>query len=160
MLGSTAEAVIKESGDPVLVVGPRGEPTWTRTPGGVVVCVDDIVRGKAAVMHACEWAAALAVDITILSVTHPLDPAHFLDAQDAQGKLARLVREKGLTVHTEIIESSFVAGSLVDFADEAFSSMLVMATHSRDGLSRLALGSVTMGVLNSASCPVLVIPPG
>jgi hypothetical protein len=35
-----------------------------------------------------------------------------------------------------------------------------MAAHGRKGLARMALGSVTMGVVNSAPCPILVVPPG
>jgi len=44
-------------------------------------------------------------------------------------------------------------------AREGF-DLLMMVTHGRTGLSKLALGSITEAVLQHAPCPVLVIPAG
>jgi nucleotide-binding universal stress UspA family protein len=37
--------------------------------------------------------------------------------------------------------------------------LIIMATHGRDGLSRMFMGSVTEQVIRNAPCPVLAIPP-
>ena len=60
----------------------------------------------------------------------------------------------------QLFRSSFIGGALADFAEEPAATLMVMAAHRHRGLARAALGSTTMAVLNVASCPVLVIPPG
>ena len=37
--------------------------------------------------------------------------------------------------------------------------LIIMATHGRNGLSRMFMGSVTEQVIRNAPCPVLAIPP-
>jgi nucleotide-binding universal stress UspA family protein len=39
-------------------------------------------------------------------------------------------------------------------------SLLVLGSHGRHGFERLVLGSVTTKILHTATCPVLVVPPG
>jgi nucleotide-binding universal stress UspA family protein len=158
--GSVAEEVIRESSEPLLLVGPRGEPTWSQPTGRIVVCADGSTVGPTATDVACEWAKALDLEVAIVFVSHPLDIADAVRPEAVFDPLEEIVRAKGLPVHTYQMRSSFVAGSLTDLADEPETTMLVMAAHRRSGVARVALGSVTMGVLNSASCPVLVIPPG
>jgi nucleotide-binding universal stress UspA family protein len=51
------------------------------------------------------------------------------------------------------------AGQLVDEANRWPAAMLVVGTHARAGVGRLALGSVAMKVVHSSPCPVLVVPP-
>lgn len=157
--GSVAEAVIRESSEPLLLVGPRGEPSWSLPTGRIVVCADGSIVGPAATREACEWAKALGLAISIVFVSHPLDVTDAVLPEAVFEPLEEIVRAEGVPVHKDLIRSSFVAGSLTDLADEPETTMLVMAAHRHSSVARVALGSVTMGVLNSASCPVLVIPP-
>ena len=39
-----------------------------------------------------------------------------------------------------------------------FEALVVLGTHSRKGLDRALLGSVALGVLHHAPCPVLIAP--
>jgi len=48
---------------------------------------------------------------------------------------------------------------IVEFVKEQNIDLIVMATHGRTGIRRLAFGSVTEDVLHQASCPVVVIRP-
>jgi nucleotide-binding universal stress UspA family protein len=48
-------------------------------------------------------------------------------------------------------------GSIVHMADEQSPELLVIGTHGRTGLSRLALGSVAERVVETANCSVLVV---
>jgi nucleotide-binding universal stress UspA family protein len=50
------------------------------------------------------------------------------------------------------------AETIVENAASLGVDAIVMATHGRSGLSRWLLGSVTQKVLNTALCPVFVIP--
>lgn len=49
--------------------------------------------------------------------------------------------------------------AIVDYAEAVGADLIVMGTHGRSGLSRLALGSTAEGVLRRATCPVLTVGP-
>jgi nucleotide-binding universal stress UspA family protein len=49
------------------------------------------------------------------------------------------------------------AAEVVRIAGEKQVSLIVIATHGRTGLRRLALGSVAEHVIRHAPCPVLVV---
>ena len=49
--------------------------------------------------------------------------------------------------------------ALTQFASELEADLLVVGTHGLHGVARWILGSVTEGVVRSATCPVLVVPP-
>ncbi len=48
--------------------------------------------------------------------------------------------------------------SILQTADDRESDLIVIATHGRSGLSRLAFGSVAESVIRRATCPVFTIP--
>jgi nucleotide-binding universal stress UspA family protein len=158
--GSVAEEVIRDSAGPMLLVGPRGEPTWSHPKGRVLVCIDGTDAGEAATRQACDWASTLDLDVGLVFVGHPLDVEDAVHSDHLFAPLEEIVRTAGLPVRRHLVRSSFVAGVLTDLADEPETTMLVMAAHRHSEVARVALGSVVMGVLNSSSCPVLVIPPG
>jgi universal stress protein A len=49
------------------------------------------------------------------------------------------------------------AAEILRIAAEQQASLIVIATHGRTGLERLALGSVAERVIRAAPCPVLVV---
>ncbi len=159
--GSVAEEVIRGSADPLLLVGPRGEQTWSRPARRIVVCVDGSPTSRVETTHVCEWATELDLEVHLVCATHPLDVEGTEHPDAIFGPLEEIVRDQGLAVHrNQLFRSSFLAGALVDFAEEPPATLIVMAAHRHGGLSRATLGSTTMAVLNVASCPVLVVPPG
>lgn len=64
--------------------------------------------------------------------------------------------DKGFDITSEIKFGSVIE-TIVEVARQNF-DVIVMTTHGRTGLARLAMGSVAEGVLHKASCPVLLIP--
>jgi nucleotide-binding universal stress UspA family protein len=158
VLGSVTETVIREATRPLLLVGPRGAPTWSRPGQQIIVCVDGSASDGAAIAAACEWARALDLEVVLAFVSHPLDTEAATHPDELLGPLAELVRAEGVPVRAELLRSSFVAGALIDFSEDIEATMLVMAAHHHPAVTRIVLGSVTMGVLNGAVCPVLVIP--
>jgi nucleotide-binding universal stress UspA family protein len=160
LVGSVAEQVIRDSPDPLLLVGPRAGPRWDESARRMVVCVDGSDAGPPTVDAAATWARVLDLELRLVFVSHPLDVPDAVHPETVLGPLAERVRAAGLPVHTEAVRSSYVAGTLVDVAESPPATMLVMAARGRAGIARAALGSVTMGVVNIAPCPVLVVPPG
>ncbi len=157
--GSVAEDVIRASTEPILLVGPRGEPSWSRPARRVVACVDGTEAGRAATRQACAWAHALDLQVHLVFATHPLDVESTEHPETIFEPFAEIVRAEGLAVHAEqLFRSSFLGGALADFAEEPPATLIVMAAHRHTGLARAVLGSTIMAVLNVASCPVLVVP--
>jgi nucleotide-binding universal stress UspA family protein len=98
--------------------------------------------------------------VTLLRVVRPGDAAM---AQEARAELGRIVVE--LTgsvgrVHSAVVESSDVAGSILDSIDRLRIDLVIMRTHGRAGLNRAILGSVTQDVLASSAVPVMLVRPG
>ena len=61
-----------------------------------------------------------------------------------------------LPVQSRMLQATYVPGALADYADELPAMIVETGTHSRHGFSRFAVGSVTMGLVQLATCPVLV----
>lgn len=59
-------------------------------------------------------------------------------------------------VKTMLIRSASPADAICRLAEEQESTMIVMATHGRRGISRFFAGSVTERVVRHSTCPVLV----
>jgi nucleotide-binding universal stress UspA family protein len=56
-----------------------------------------------------------------------------------------------------VVHRGPVPASILSFADVQSVDLIVMGTHGRQGLDRLAMGSVTEKLLRKARCPVLVV---
>jgi nucleotide-binding universal stress UspA family protein len=53
-----------------------------------------------------------------------------------------------------------VAREILAETERTQANLLVLGSHGRHGFQRLVLGSVTTKILHTATCPVLVVPPG
>jgi nucleotide-binding universal stress UspA family protein len=62
-----------------------------------------------------------------------------------------------LAVDQCVKEAEDAAGAIVQAASECDSDLIVMGTHGRSGLGRLALGSVAEQFARKAACPVLLV---
>lgn len=78
------------------------------------------------------------------------------DRQDYLNRIAGWLAERGFKVSVDVRPGAVVE-TIVEVARAGY-DLIVMATHGRTGLSRVALGSVAEGVLRKAPCPVLIIP--
>ena len=157
--GSVAEDLLRRSLEPVLLVGPRGEDTWSRPAHRVVVCVDGSDAARVATHHACDWAKALDLEVHLVFATHPLDVESSESPGKVFGPFEDIVSAEGLRVQRDqLFRSSFIGGALADFADDPPATLMVMAAHRHGPVARSVLGSTTMAVLNVTTCPVLVIP--
>ena len=159
MLGSVAEGVVSHSPEPVVLAGPRGRPEALRGSGRMVICVDGSTTSETIIPHACEWANAMHLDVEVAFVVHPLDVEDAEHPDAVLGPVADRVANEGLTAHPVLLRSTYPAGALIDLAESSPASLLAMTTHTRRGIARAVLGSVTMGVVNSSPCPVLVTRP-
>ena len=74
-------------------------------------------------------------------------------------RASALVRQQGVECETALLES--VGGPAADFivsqAEEWPADLIVMGTHGRRGLRRLAMGSDAEGVMRRAPVPLMLV---
>ncbi len=164
VLGSVAEAVLREATGPVLLVGPHIESDPSST-SPIVVAVDTPGTAGALVPAAAELASTRSLGVRVLEVVAPA-PVPFSPEVDTMGwpedgSAAEAARASllslGIDVQSEIRRDVEPARAIVEFARELPASVVLVGTHARKGLARVALGSVAMQVVHRSRCPVLVI---
>jgi nucleotide-binding universal stress UspA family protein len=158
VLGSIAEEVVRQSRRPMVVIGRHCRDEWPGDARHLLVCVDGKSADEPVVPVAVEWAKALGLDVQVAVVVHPLDlevggfPREIVDAIVA--------RFAAGDVHATpvALRGSYTSGAIADYAGETPVALIAMNTHARGVGGRLALGSVAMGTVGLAVCPVLVVP--
>ena len=127
----------------------------------IVVALDGSERAERALPHAEALAARFGASLILLRVTaSPAEPAA-LDAErrEADRYLAALydrLRTQGLAVHYQRPEGS-PAASILEHARNQDADLIVLTSGGHSGGRRRALGSVAAAVVQTATCPVLVV---
>lgn len=128
----------------------------------ILCAIDSSPLAPRVLKHAAGLAGACGAHLTILTVVTSGDP-HQNDA-----KLAALLREvvpsgapylPNLRTQAVRVELGKPADAIVDMARDG-TDLIVAGTHSKSGLSRWLLGSTSTAILEYATCPTLLVPPG
>ncbi len=167
-LGSTAEALVRCSPVPVLLV--RNPPA--NRPARILVAVDD----SASALAAMRWAAMLAQRFDAeLTAYHAFRPVFVGAATSVSGLEAGKSLESDQLRQTEdwfeshvrnanlgtdvstVVESGDPASAVVAAQRGGNYDLVVLGTRGAGGVGQRLLGSVATAVLRGASCPVLVV---
>lgn len=154
LAGSIAEDVVRTSGLPAVLVGPKcaDDPTFE---GPVLVAVDGSERSNVIVPVASAWALALGTTAVLVHVFHPLDVETATRPESVVGDaLGRFDDE--VEVETRLVRGHDAGSVIVDVAREVQPALVAVASHGRTGLARVTLGSVATAVLRQSEWPVLV----
>lgn len=142
----------------------------------ILVATDGSPLSKKAVASAIALAALNGAELVALTVV-PRYPTNYFDgaavftpedigriekqwAEAAQASLDAVTEEAqahGVKVTTATVGSDLVAEAIIAAAKKHASDLIVMASHGRQGLKRLLLGSETQHVLTHSELPVLVL---
>jgi nucleotide-binding universal stress UspA family protein len=140
----------------------------------VIASTDLSETGDAAIPHAVRWALDQGATLVLVHVVddYPLpNPlyAHYypIPTEEQQHKVASRaraalraqlppeLRQPGRS--SIVVSRGDPAREIIRVASEAPDPVIVIASHGRTGLARLALGSVAERVIRAAHCPVLVV---
>ena len=181
--GSVADALMRHSGVPVLLVRPNAHAeavapaTTAGGPPRVVIALDGSALAEEVVHAALEVGRAMDAEYTLLRVVNPFGMSHDLSAVFApvMGKtmaeehaaealtylthIAWWMRDRGLRAETSVIVSERPAEIISSEAARLGAALVAVATHGRSGLPRVLVGSVASEVLSSATVPVLLYRP-
>ena len=163
LLGSVAEAVVHDSDRAVLLVGPAVRHDPVPTFDLMLVALDGS-RFAEQVMPVVErWHESIGTRPWLIQVQDPALVAvaarTHSDVQET-GYLRRVagrLERKGIDVDYDVLHDRDPAWAIARFADDLPASVVAVATHARRGAARMVLGSVAIGVVHRAHCPVLVV---
>lgn len=101
---------------------------------------------------------SITIDPTFVSPMM-IDSIYSQEAAKAKAKIAKLAeKQAGEAVRIQTtVQLGFAADSILSFAKEHDTSLIVMGTHGRRGLDRLVMGSTTEHILRKSHCPVLAV---
>jgi nucleotide-binding universal stress UspA family protein len=167
LLGSVAEAVLRKSPVPVLVVRPfwTSEEAPSRDVEGcpvrtLLVPVDGSDLSGLVVPAALEFAALFDPRVLLLRVLDPRRKAYGArELEDAWSHLqgmAKPFERKGIET-LPLIERGDPVEEILQTAVFHEVDLIAMTTQGRSGIGRLVMGSVTEQVLRRAPVPLLVV---
>ena len=164
ILGSTAEHVVRYANCPVLVARPSPE-------GKVLAATDFSDPALPAVAAGAAEARRRKADLTIIhamDLTPVMSPFYGefygVPPMDLSDQMRELWRQRlDECVHHfkakggGLLRDGPAAPAILSAASELPAQLLVVGTHGRTGLSRIALGSVAEAVVRGAPCSVLTV---
>jgi len=171
ILGSTADRVIRKAPCPVLAV--RSETAFP--PVRVEIPVDLSPISAHALREGLGFLAQIgapAAETEVLFVLNPFEVGGSINFTPEQ--IQRFAGEelgRFLTANlpenppantrpgTTRVRSGYEREEILAALKERGADLAVLGTHGRGGFERLMIGSVAAGVLRSASCNLLIIPP-
>jgi nucleotide-binding universal stress UspA family protein len=167
MLGSTADRVIRKAPCPVLAV--RSEAAFP--PIRVEIPVDLSPTSANALRQGLDFLAQLGLSATESEVLFILSPFevggsfNFTPEQIqhfAAEELSRFVTASapgGTRPSSTRVRTGYARDQILAALKERRVDLAVLGTHGRSGFERFLLGSVATGVLRSAECNLLIVPP-
>lgn len=179
-LGSVADAVLRESPVPVLLVRPteddKGDPVGADSLSHIIVPLDGKPFAEAALEPALALARLFEASVTLLkTVTFPVMISSYLPDTVEDNEAFIRQAEEGATGYLEAVKSRIDAGATsIDVAvvvshrpaagvlhhvDESGADFVAMASRNRHGLARAALGSIADKVIRGSKTPVLIVHP-
>jgi nucleotide-binding universal stress UspA family protein len=79
------------------------------------------------------------------------------ETRDYLAEKVKQLKEKGLENVSSIVKFGYGAGEIIGLAHKSPDTFVAMCTHSRSGIKRRVLGSVTGKVVRHSGNPVLII---
>jgi len=160
VVGSVGEAVLHRSQDPVLFVGPALRPSPAapvRVTGPVVVALEGDEQDRPVIEAAIDWAAATGSE---LHFTHVVTAPDAPDARSGtRSLLARSVEDagqRGVVALAEPVDAGDAGTGLLRLLRTTPAGILVVGSHRRGVIGRLAFGTHAEWLVRRAPCPVLV----
>jgi nucleotide-binding universal stress UspA family protein len=176
-LGSVADALVRRSRVPILLVKPaNGASEHTAVSiDRVLVAVDGSEGGEVAAAHAASLCAATGAECMVVRVVVPPDRViasrisdtaamvhEKLEAEthEAEQYLTELPGRINLpeSTRTEVITAADTAAAIHRAAEADRSDVVVVGTRGHGGATRLILGSVADKVIRGSQVPVLICP--
>ena len=157
---SVAEALVREAHHhPILVIGPHVQTS--SLDGPIAIALDGSKVAEDALLAALTWARAFDTPVHLVQVVSPNTPHHDADTRpsDYIESVQAHLSAGGVNAECYLVVDDDPVAGLVRHLTQHGCSVVMMSTHSRQGLQRAAFGSVTMGVIAASPCAVCAVHP-
>ena len=177
-LGSSADALIRTTRLPVMVVRPADDDDGSETVllptlKHILVPLDGSTESTSILTPVSALARVTGARITLFHVVSSDDliggpilpvlldslPETLERSEQHLERRAQILRASGLDVDIEVVHSQLPARAICSAAKEDGVDLVAMSTHGYGGVRRLLLGSVTDKVLRGCGLPMLVQRP-
>lgn len=178
LLGSVADALVREASIPVLLVRPHPEARGfldlerEQTIKRILIPLDGSALGEDILEPALSLGKAVRAECTLLQVVTPIGTDDALDTlvirhdqqmlarrqTEAQAYLehvAKWVRAHGLAVRTRVLVGP-VTETILTYSRRHSVDLIAMSTHGDKGLTRLLVGSVAEQAVRQTTTPLLL----
>jgi nucleotide-binding universal stress UspA family protein len=160
-LGSVSEDLVRDSGQPVVLIGKRA--VRRVGDGGVILVTVDADHTSTAILPiAVELARALRLGLRLVEVIDPAKvPAEMRsDESNLVHNLAKDWSTEHLVIEFEVLHGSRPATAIVDYANTTSDVVLIaMTSHGVPASARMVVPSETFRVVRKALCPVIALHP-
>ena len=174
--GSVADALIRESGIPVLVVKAPSLATGLESGfryNRILVPLDGSLLAEQSIEPAISLARIDRAEITLLMVVHPsaraggdlasaLGDASAKEVASAKRYLDSCITpalDRSLRITRKVVLSHDVPGAILAAAENSEADLIAIATHGRGAITRARVGSVADKVVREASVSTMVLHP-
>ena len=164
--GSFADRLLHESRWPMLVLHGADEAGAIDVNDikieRILVTLDHTMRGERVLEPVTEIAKLWDARIKLLHVTGyglELKSSGTDEAFDYLERVARKLREEGLTVTTEVIDTVHPDQAILQVIEKDRIDLVALAPHADQGLRRAMRGSVTDRLLKKSRVPLLLVGP-
>ena len=175
-LGSVTYKVVHLSPIPVLVFNPEMASKYGEKGGTIsriIAPLDGSELAETSLPYVTELARKFSLEVDLVQVVEwihgygdefysPVYGDMQIDlekwAAEYIGSVAERLSREGIETKTNILQGSSVATSIVDFARQTPSDLIVLTTHGYSGFSELVFGGVAEAMVIESGDPVLVIP--
>lgn len=167
ILGSSADAVIRKAPCPVLAVRSEAAfpPIRVEIPVDLSSTSADALREGLSFLEQIGFPPAQAEALFVLNPFEVGGSINFSEQQIqrfADEELHRFLAihtAEGMRPKSTRVRTGYAREEIVAALAERKADLAVLGTHGRSGFERLMLGSVAAGVLRSAHCNLLIVPP-
>jgi nucleotide-binding universal stress UspA family protein len=168
LVGSVASDVVVRGHDPLIVVGPSISDELKGA--GVLACVDETAASAALIPIALRWSSLLGEPLIVTTVAEPVPPPlrdgpvhRRFGPRGAVGafleSLVAPVRGAGPEVEAlAIYDPISPAEGVRSYLEEQPVALVIVSSHARTGMARIAFGSVAASIVHHSPSPVLVVP--
>jgi nucleotide-binding universal stress UspA family protein len=180
-LGGVADAVVRQSSTPVLLVRPpEGDEQFLKVEEPkirrVLILLDGSTLSEAAIEPALELGALFGASFTLLRVIEfpttvstylpegMQDPRAILEEAETEARVyLERVRSRlddgSRQIDIDVVVNQQPARGILDYAAANNADLVSIATHGRSGLERTLLGSTADKVIRGANTPILIVRP-
>ncbi len=146
LLGGTSESVTRKCPKPLFIA-----PMTFAECAKPLLAYDGSARAAAVMQQAAEFCSALALPLTVLTVSR--------DEQQGRRILAEAeayLHPYGLTTNLELQETGNAPERIANFIRERDHDLLFIGAYGHSRIIEMVLGSTTEYVLRNADCPVFL----